>query len=57
MKNKMVEAGIDAYILHRGKDADSGELVWEIYKAMQKAADEFAEPEMCWHDHISTRSR
>ena len=34
---QMVDAGIDANLLNRGKDADSGELVKEIYQAMELA--------------------
>jgi len=34
---QMVDAGIDANLLNRGKDADSGELVKEIYRAMELA--------------------
>ena len=32
---QMIDAGIDANLLYRGKDADSGELVKEIYRAME----------------------
>lgn len=34
---QMIDAGIDANLLNRGKDADSGELVKEIYRAMELA--------------------
>ena len=37
---QMVDAGIDANLLNRGKDVDSGELVKEIYRAMELARQE-----------------
>jgi len=33
----MVAAGVDANLLNRGADVDSGELVVEIFKAMELA--------------------
>ena len=37
----MKDAGIDAYMMNHGKDADTEELVVEIYRAMAIAQRDF----------------
>ena len=37
ISESMIEAGINADILNRGKDADVAELVIEIFRAMELA--------------------
>lgn len=37
ISNAMIEAGMSADILNRGKDADDADLVVEIFRAMEQA--------------------